>query len=77
MTLLYILLYLALGIIPGLAIARKNYDKFDKQHDPTMFEVRYKFIAKSLHSIVYGLAFIIGALLWPLSLLEILGDKRK
>ena len=77
MTLLYILLYLALGIYPGLIIARKNYDKFDKNYNPSMFEIRYKFIAKSLHSIVFGLAFIVGTILWPLSLIENLGDKRK
>ena len=72
----YILIYLALGIYPGRYIAKKNYEKFEKQHDPSMFEIRYKLIAKSLHSIIYGLAFIVGTLLWPFSLIEMIGDHK-
>lgn len=74
---LYIGIYILLGIYPGLYIARKNYNKFNNEHDASMFEVRYKFIAKSLHSIVYGLAFIVGTILWPFSLFEMIGDKKK
>lgn len=73
---IYILIYLALGIYPGMYIAKKNYDKFEKTHDPSMFEIRYKVIAKSLHSIIYGLAFIVGTLLWPFSLIEMIGDHK-
>ena len=73
----YILIYILLGLYPGRYIANKNYDKFEKTHDPSMYEVRYKFIAKSIHSIVYGLAFIVGALLWPFSIIEMIGDHKK
>ena len=73
----YILIYLALGLYPGYYIAKKNHTKFEKTHDPSMYEIRYKFIAQSIHSIVYGLALIVGTLLWPFSLIEMIGDHKK
>jgi hypothetical protein len=65
-----------LGVLPGIYMAKKNYLKFKKTHDSSMYEIRYKFVAKSIDSIVYGFGFIIGMLLWPLSLIEIIGDKK-
>jgi len=73
----YIGIYLLLGVLPGMWIANKTYDKFKETHDPTMYEVRFKFIAKSIDSIVFGLAFIIGTLLFPLTLIEMIGDHKK
>jgi hypothetical protein len=77
MTFVYIGIYLLLGIIPGNYIANKAYNKFKETHDQTMHEARFKFIAKSIDSIVYGLAFILGTLLFPLSLIEMIGDHKK
>ncbi len=68
---------LIIGFMIGYKIANKAYDQFKSKHDPTMYEVRFKFIAKSIDSIVWGLAFIIGTLLWPLGLLELIGDRKK
>lgn len=74
---LYIGIYLLVGIIPGLKLAHKNYDKWEKSYTPSMYEVRFKFLAQSIHSIIFGLSFIIAMLLWPLSLIELIGDKKK
>lgn len=69
---IYFLIYLLLGILPAIKMANKEYDKFEKTHTPSSYEYRYKWVAKSLNSIVYGLAFIISLILWPLTTLELL-----
>ena len=60
----YILIYLLFGLIPAYKNAQKEYDKFEKTYNPSMYEVRFKWLAKSIHSIVFGLSFIISLALW-------------
>ena len=73
----YVGIYLLFGIIPAIILANKNYDKWKKSYYPSMYEVRYAWIAKSIHSIIYGLSFMIALVLWPLSLIEIIWEKIK
>lgn len=74
---LYIFIYLVLGIIPGFKLANKNYDKWEKSYTPSMYEARYGWLSKSIHSVIFGFSFIIALIFWPLSLLELMGDKKK
>jgi len=74
---LYIGIYLLLGILPAIKLANKNYDHWEKTFTPNAYTYRYKWVSKSLHSMVYGLSFIIALTLWPLSLIELIGDKKK
>lgn len=72
----YILIYLALGLIVGKKIADKTYNQFKEKHNPSNYEPKLIFIAKHIDSVIWGLAFIIGTLLWPLGLLELIGDRK-
>lgn len=74
---IFIGIYLLLGILPGIKLANKNYDNWEKTFTPSAYTYRYKWVSKSLHSIIYGLSFIIALTLWPLSLIELIGDKKK
>jgi hypothetical protein len=72
---------LALGYIlsipAAIYVANKNYNKWEKSFTPSVYTFRYKWLSKSLHSMVYGLSFIVALLLGPLSTLEWLIDQEK
>jgi len=74
---LYIALYLILGILPGIKLANKTYDNWEKTFTPSSYTYRYKWVSKSIHSMVYGLSFILALILAPLSILEYLIDTDK
>ena len=75
---LYALLLVYLLTIPSaIYVANKNYDKWQKSYTPSMHEARYAWLSKSIHSIVYGLSFILALILGPLSTLEHLMDLDK
>jgi hypothetical protein len=73
----------ALGIgylltIPfAIYVANKNYDIWEKSFTPSGYAFRYKWFSKSLHSMIYGLSFILALILGPLSILEYLIDTNK
>ena len=60
----YILIYILFGLIPAYKHAQKEYNKFEKTYTPSMHEIRFKWLAKSIHSIVFGLSFMISLVLW-------------
>lgn len=74
---IYFLMYLLFGIYPAIKMAHKEYNKFEKTHNPSSYEYRYKWVAKSLHSIIWGLSFMIALILWPLTSIELLIGAKK
>ena len=71
-----ILIYLGLGIYPAYRIAATHYDQFKKTYNPSMYEVRFKWVAKSIDSIVLGFGFIIALVLWLPQIIENLIIKK-
>ena len=61
----------------AIYIANKNYDHWEKTFTPSAYTYRYKWVSKSLNSMVYGLSFIVALILGPLSILEYLLDLDK
>jgi hypothetical protein len=67
---IYIIIYVVLGLLPSYINAKKEYENFSKNYNPSLYEVRYKWIANSIENLVFGLSFIISLILWPLVILE-------
>lgn len=72
-----LLIYVALGLFPGYIYALQWYKDYMKKYNPSSYEYRYQWISKSIKSIMYGIAFIISVLLWPIVLVELLVNKIK
>jgi hypothetical protein len=78
-----ILIYLGLGIYPAYKIAGNHFDQYKKTYTPSLHEVRFKWLAKTLDSVIFGFSFIIALVLWLPQIIEniiiktIVRGKRK
>lgn len=74
---MYILIYLGIGFIPSQWLANKITYDFEKNNPPGSFRVRFKLMDGLVYRTVYGLSFMLGLIITPLTCIDYVSYKIK